>query len=84
MDLREKMTSLLKKIWNQKDFILGINAHIKNEYALEAMVNYLEDNKDFELDPSDVTETALYIRFGESIAKELSPHVLEICRERGM
>ena len=83
-DLRDKMNSLLKNIWDDRGFLLGVNGSIRNEYAVKKMVDYLERNKEIELDPSDVLETALYIRFGDSVAHKLNPEVVKNCKERGI
>ncbi len=76
-NLRDKMNSILKDIWDDRDFILGVNGSIRNEIAVKEMLDYLEKNKGIELDPSDVLETALYIRYGDSIKHKLSSHITD-------
>lgn len=76
-DLRDKMNSMLKDIWDDNGFLLGVNGSIRNEIAVKEMLDYLEENKGIELDPSDILETALYIRYGDSIKHKLSSHVAD-------
>ena len=75
--LRDKMNSMLKEIWDDRDFLLGVNGSIRDEFAIQEMVEYLEKNKEVELDPSDVLETALYIRYGDSVKHKLSSHIAD-------
>lgn len=76
-DLRDKMNSMLKNIWDDRGFLLGVNGSIRNEFAIKEMIDYLEKNKETELDPSDVLETALYIRYGDSIKHKISSHIAD-------
>ncbi len=46
--LRSVMNKYLYEIWDNEDFILGINGTIRNDYALAEMITYLEENQGIE------------------------------------
>lgn len=79
-----RMEDILRNIWDDDDYVLGVKIHIKSEYALKKMMDYLEEYKNTDIEPSNVTEISLYLMYGESIAHKLRPEIVDFCRKRGM
>lgn len=55
----------LKKIWDTRDFILGVCVHLKTEEAVKEMTDWLDRHKDEEIPRDEILLKALEIRYNE-------------------
>lgn len=64
---RRELMIKLSEIWNDIDFILGVDVHLKTESSVNAMLNYLHDNRESDLKSDQVLKKALEIRYNHEI-----------------
>lgn len=64
---REKMIVELSGIWNDVDFIAGVDVHLKTEAAVNKMLDFLDENKEINLNSDQVLKKALEIRYNREI-----------------
>ena len=60
-DRRREMTRMLIEIWNDRDFLIGVNTHLKSENDIEQMISYLNENKNLKSD--EVLKKSMDIRY---------------------
>lgn len=63
MEDRRKMTRMLIDVWEDRDFLIGVNAHLKTDNHVKKMIIWLNSHKDAESD--EVLKVALDIRHGK-------------------
>lgn len=66
MSRKEKTVALMKelcKIWDDKDFVLGVCVHLKTEEKVQEMMDWLNKHKDEQIESDEVTLKAMEIRY---------------------
>ena len=55
----------LRKVWDNYDFILGITNSFEYEEEMDEMIEFINENKGKNTDPSDYTVAMMNIEHGE-------------------
>jgi acylphosphatase len=64
---RKIMIRKLIDIWNDKDFLLGVNVHLKTEENVSKMIEWLEKHQNEQIESDEVLLKAMEIRYGERL-----------------
>lgn len=62
---RREMIRLLISVWEDRDFLIGVNAHLKNESHVDQMVEWLKRHNEEEISSSEILLKAMEIRYGK-------------------
>ena len=60
----------LCKIWDDKDFVIGVCAHLKNDDHIQKMMDWLKKHANETLESDEVLLKALEIRYDKKIYVE--------------
>lgn len=63
--LRVELIKKLRQIWDDKDFCIGVNAHLKNDEHITQMLDWLNKHKDEQIESDEVALKAMEIRYGK-------------------
>lgn len=70
MRSKEKTITLMNelcKIWDDKDFAIGVCVHLKNDDHIQKMVDWLRKHENEVLESDEVLLKALEIRYNKKI-----------------
>ena len=60
----------LRKIWDDKDFVIGVCVHLKNDDHTQNMMEWLKKHENETLESDEVLLKALEIRYNKKIYVE--------------
>lgn len=60
----------LCKVWNDKDFVIGVCVHLKKDDHIQKMMNWLKKHENETLESDEVLLKALEIRYDKKIYVE--------------
>lgn len=61
--IRVELLKRLRKIYDDKDFCLGVYAHLKNDNHVNQMISWLDKHKDEEISSSEILLKSMEIRY---------------------
>lgn len=64
---RRELTRKLIGVWEDRDFLLGVNTHLKTEGNVKEMLKWLDKNNDKKLESDEVLLKAMEIRYGNKL-----------------
>lgn len=65
---KDKMIDLmvsLRKIWDDRDFVLGVCVHLKTDEHIQIMKEWLNKHKDEQIESDEILLKAIEIRYGK-------------------
>lgn len=63
-DKMVELMVMLRKVWDTKDFVLGVCVHLKSDDKVQRMIDWLNKHKDEQIESDEILLKAMEIRYG--------------------